>query len=127
MKILKHIKNLFQKKPTPNRVGLLFSCDNIRKVKGEELNGIKITMQNYVADGIMTRLISSKANQIKDDAIKKCHEVLTDGYTDEGIRRAGRVMMGATFKIKGLEELVDEMKYFGRKDKQPEPITYKPI
>ena len=104
-----------KKKPVASTHGVLFSTVNLRKLKGPELTNIKFTIKNYVGDGVLTNLISSKANQIKDDAVKKCHKIIETGYSsEEAINKAGLIMLGASFKIKGLEELVDEIKFFAR-------------
>ena len=119
MKIINRIKKHFSKKPIKIKRGFLFVQDNIRKVKGEELNTIKLTIQNYVGDGILTRLITSKANQIKDEAIKKCYKDTVELCDfDEAVKQSGLVMMQASYKIKGLEELVDEIKFFAKKDQK---------
>ena len=123
--IIKFIKNLFSKPAPKKERGFLFLNDNIRKLQGEELNNIKITIRNYVGDDILTRLISSKANQIKDEAIKKCHNIIEDADSlEDATKKAGLIMLGASFKVKGLNELVEEIKFFAKKDKQPdEPVN----
>ena len=97
--------------------------ENIRKIKDPELQNIKMTIRNYVGDFVLTRLISSKANQIKDEAMTKCHAIIDGGHsTEDTINKAGLIMLTSAFKIKGLEELVDEIKFFAKKDTgQTEP------
>jgi len=125
VKIKTYIQNWFKKKPTPKKEAVLFLNENIRKLKGEELENIKFTIRNYVGDDILTRLISSKANQIKDDAIVKCHSLLPEGghASEEIIRKAGLIMLTSTYKIKGLEELVDEIKFFAKKESSTDPVV----
>lgn len=119
--ITKFFKSLLPKPAPKKERGFLFLNDNIRKVQGEELNNIKITIRNYVGDDILTRLISSKANQIKDEAIKKCHNIIEDADSlEDAVKKAGLIMLGASFKVKGLNELVEEIRFFARKDTQPE-------
>jgi hypothetical protein len=112
-KLIQSIK----KKPVSPERGLLYECDNIRKVKGEERNNIKGAMRNYVADGYLSRLIASKSNQIQNEAIKKSLGYIVADHSDKALKKAGMVMLCASNKIKGLEELVEEIKYFAKPDK----------
>jgi len=119
VKIKTYIKSLFKKSAPKSKEGFLYLSDNIRKIKGEELNNIKLTIQNYVGDDVLSRLITSKANQIKEEGIQKCHNIIeTANSVEEAGKKAGLIMLGVSFKLKGLEELVDEIKFFAKKEPQ---------
>lgn len=124
MNIKKSIAELLYK-PEPQVRGFLFECDNVRLAKGEELNNIKVTCANYIGDGVLARLISSKANQIKDRAIEDCLSVITGGYSDREIKQAGLIMFGAVHKIKALGDMVSEISFFAN-DPNKQPLSTNP-
>lgn len=125
-KIKTYLRNLFYPAPAPTVRGFLFECDNIRKVKGEELVNFKVTCRNYAKDGILTRLITSKANQIKDKAIQDSIKVISENHSAEGLKKAEMIMMESVFKIKGLEEITEEIKFFARTEEDQSDPNFNP-
>lgn len=120
------IKNFLFPAPAPVVRGILFECDNIRKIKGEELNNVKIICRNYTKDGVLTRLITSKANQIKDKAIKDAIKIISETHTEASLKLAEMCLLESLFKIKGLEEAVEEIKFFAKNDEQETDPNFNP-